>query len=109
MLRSLTAMRSDMLYMRLTTRGEGVAVGRTAMPHLPALKRDVLMQEPRPEVVMYLNSVVKSHALKRPMMGAVDLMIMIAEHPDKLLKTPSRQPNVQPQPQRPQPGPMHDD
>jgi hypothetical protein len=105
-MQSLTAMRSDVLYIRLATPGQGLAVGRSALADLPGLKRDILTHEARQEVIPYQQSVVKTHELERPIMGAVDLMITIAEHPDKPPKTPPAPPAGPPQqqPQRPQQG-----
>jgi hypothetical protein len=96
MLRSIAEAKSDTLFVRLTTRGEGLAVGRAALPNLPTLKRDVLMHEARSEVVVYANSIVTKHPMKHPVMGSIELTIVVAQYPD-------RQPNV---PAAPPGGPM---
>ncbi len=112
LLGTMTSDRSDQLYIRLTLPGEGLSVGRTALGKLPSGKRSILMHDSRPEVVMYPESIIQKHVLDKPVIGAVDLQLVIAKDPTRAAKTPAMpMPGVMPIPnqppqQQPQPGPQ---
>lgn len=55
----LAAVKRDALYVRLMRQGDGVAVGRAAMPRLPASRRQVFLGAGRSNTTAFVSSTVK--------------------------------------------------
>ncbi|MBC7785833.1 MAG: hypothetical protein H7144_18550 [Burkholderiales bacterium] len=106
LVRSMTGDRSDQLYIRLTTPGEGVAVGRSSLGKLPTGKRSIFTHDPRPDVIAFPRSIVQKQELKTPLMGSADLQITVARDPHRAPKAAPIPPGMTPggAPTPPSPG-----
>ncbi|HEX8524391.1 MAG TPA: hypothetical protein VF669_19200 [Tepidisphaeraceae bacterium] len=76
-LREISAVRHDALYMRLVRQPDGVAIGRTAMPNLPSSRRQVIMGAGRSNTTAYVSSVTKSVPMDLVMEGNAALELTI--------------------------------
>lgn len=76
-LREVTSIRHDALYVRLVRQADGVAVGRVAMPRLPSSHRQVLLGSGRTNTVPYVSSIVKTLPTDLLISGAADFQITI--------------------------------
>src|SRR5690606_34275939 len=47
------------LYLRLLRESDGVAIGRTAMPHLPSSRRQIMLSAGRSNTTPFVSSTVK--------------------------------------------------
>jgi hypothetical protein len=58
-LRDVTSIRRNAVYMRLVRQADGVAVGHTAMPRLPSSRRQVMMDAGRSDITQFVTSTLK--------------------------------------------------
>jgi len=76
-MRDVTSVRHDSLYLRLTRREDGVAIGRTAMPLLPSSRRRVLLGAGLSNTTAFISSTVKAVPSDYVMTGGVQFAITI--------------------------------
>ncbi len=76
-LRDVTAIRMNALYLRLVRQPDGVALGRTALPHLPSSRRQILMGAGRSTTTAYVSSDVKVVPTELVMDGSAEFAITI--------------------------------
>jgi hypothetical protein len=69
--------RHDALYLRLVRQPDGVAVGRTALPLLPASHRQVLLEAGRSDTTAFVSSATKVIPLDRVISGQAEFQIAI--------------------------------
>lgn len=105
-LRDVTAIRSDALYLRLIRQQDGVALGRTALPHLPSSRRQILMGAGRSTTTAYVSSNVKIVPTELVMDGSAEFAITIDRSPKVAVGGPrsggkSEAPALPPRPDEP--------
>jgi hypothetical protein len=76
-LHDLEEVRHDSVYARLVRQADGVAVGRTAMPHLPSSERTIMLGSGRSDVTPFVSSKVKSVPAGMVMEGSAEFEITI--------------------------------
>lgn len=76
-LRDVTSIRRDALYLRLVRQPDGVAVGRTALPQLPSSRRTVLLGAGRSNTTRYVSSTVQTIPMQYVMNGANEFTITV--------------------------------
>jgi hypothetical protein len=69
--------RHDAIYLRLIRQSDGVAVGRTALPLLPASHRQVLLEAGRSDTTAFVSSATKVVPLDRVISGQAEFQIAI--------------------------------
>jgi hypothetical protein len=79
-LKDVTSIRHDAVYLRLVRQADGVAVGRTAMPRLPSAARDVLLGSGRTDITRFVSSTIKIAPSDLVMNGQADFSITIERH-----------------------------
>jgi hypothetical protein len=95
------------LYVRLMREADGVAIGRTAMPHLPSSRRQIMLGAGRSDFTPYVSSMVKILPTDYVMSGSAQFAIII-EREQKVHSAPrapagpAQQPKVD---ERPKPKP----
>jgi hypothetical protein len=82
-LRDISAIRHNALYMRLVRQPDGVAIGRTAMPNLPGSRRQVIMGAGRSNTTAYVSSTTKTLPMEMVMTGNAQLELTL-EKEDRL-------------------------
>src|SRR5688572_2025796 len=73
----LNALRHDAVYIRMVRQGDGVAIGRTAMPNLPSSRREVLIGAGRSNTTPFVSSATKTIPLKYVMDGSAQFEIKV--------------------------------
>ncbi len=76
-IRAVTSIRRDAVYIRLMRQPDGVAVGRSAMPRLPSSRRQVLLDANRSDTTPYVTSNVKILPTDLVMEGGANFTITI--------------------------------
>jgi hypothetical protein len=76
-LRYMTSIQHNAVYLRLTQLHDGIAVGRTAMPRLPSSQRQVLMDAGRSDILPFFTSTLKIVSTDVVMDGSADFAITI--------------------------------
>jgi hypothetical protein len=76
-LRDVTSIHANALYIRLLRQSDGIAVGRTAMPLLPSSRRQVLMDAGRSNITEFVSSAVKIIPTELVMNGSERFEIQI--------------------------------
>jgi hypothetical protein len=76
-LRDITGVRRDSLYLRLLRQPDGVAIGRTAMPRLPSSRRRVLMGAGLSNTTTFVSSSAKIVSTEYVMSGQAHFNIVI--------------------------------
>jgi hypothetical protein len=76
-IRDVMGIRHDSVYMRLVRQADGVAVGHTAMPHLPASRRQLLLESGRSDITPFVTSTVKIVPSDFVMSGSAEFTITI--------------------------------
>lgn len=76
-LRDVASFRRDALYVRLLRQADGVAIGRTAMPHLPSSRREILLDAGRSNTTPFVSSNVKMVPTEMVMNGSAEFQITI--------------------------------
>ena len=106
-LRDIASIRHNALYVRLVRQPDGVAIGRTAMPHLPSSRRQVLMGAGRSNTTKFVSSTTKSVPTKYVMQGAAEFAITVDRDlkVDTVKPAPPAQAPAAASPARPPPQP----
>jgi hypothetical protein len=76
-LKDISEIRNDALYVRLLRQADGVAVGRTAMPSLPSSRRQVLLDAGRSNVTPFVSAAVKIVPAEMVMNGSAQFEVEI--------------------------------
>ncbi len=76
-LRDITGVRRDALYMRLLRQPDGVAIGRTAMPRLPSSRRRVLLGAGLSTTTTFVSSSAKIVSTDYVMTGQAHFNLVI--------------------------------
>jgi len=80
-IQTATSVKKDAIYLRLVRPGDGVAVGRTALPKLPASRRALLMASGRGDVTAMSTGKVKTISTSLVFAGSADLTITVEANP----------------------------
>ncbi|HEV2293952.1 MAG TPA: hypothetical protein VGR35_08850 [Tepidisphaeraceae bacterium] len=73
----LSSYRHDAVYVRMVRQGDGVAIGRTAMPNLPSSRREVLIGAGRSNTTPFVSSTTKTIPVKYVMDGSAEFQITV--------------------------------
>lgn len=76
-LRDMVSIRHDAIYVRLMRKADGIAIGRTAMAHLPGSLRQVLLGAGRSDITPFLSSDVEVIPAHQVMSGSAQFVITI--------------------------------
>jgi hypothetical protein len=76
-LKDVNEIRHNALYIRLLRQPDGVAIGRTAMTHMPSSKRHVLLGSGRSNISPFMSSAVKIIPTQNVMEGSAEFTITI--------------------------------
>jgi hypothetical protein len=76
-LRDLTSMRNNSIYVRLLRQADGVAVGRVALSRMPSSRRQVMLGSGRSNTTAFVSSTVKIIPTELVMKGAAEFTIEI--------------------------------
>ena len=76
-LKDLLAIRHNAVYVQMLRKADGVAIGRTAMPHLPSSRREILMGAGRSNTTPFISSTLKIVPTTEVMNGAANFTITI--------------------------------
>jgi hypothetical protein len=76
-LRDMASVRRDSLYIRLLTKPDGIAIGRTAMPALPSSRRRVLMGAGLSNTTPFVSTTVKIINTEHVMSGQARFNLII--------------------------------
>jgi hypothetical protein len=80
-MRYVTGIRHDALYLRLVRQPDGVALGRTALPLLPSSRRQILLGSGRSTTTAYISSTTKVIPTELVMNGSAEFAITIDRNP----------------------------
>src|SRR5438105_15098820 len=87
-LKDLMSIRHNAMYVQLLRKADGVAIGRTAMPHLPSSRRQVLMDAGLSTTTPFVSSTLKIVPTEVVMSGSASFTITI----DRKAKVDASQP-----------------
>jgi hypothetical protein len=73
----ITSIDESAIYIRLLRQQDGVAIGRTALPHLPSSRQQVLLGAGRSNMTPLVSSTVKQIPTDVLMSGAVQFQIKV--------------------------------
>lgn len=76
-LKDVAAIRENAVYVRLIRHPDGVAIGRTALPHLPSSRREILLASGRSDTTAYTSSTVRIIPTELVMSGAAEFAIQV--------------------------------
>ena len=76
-IRDLMAIRHDALYLQLLRKPDGVAIGRTAMPHLPSSRREVMLGAGLSDTTAFMTSTLMVVPTSTVMSGSANFAITI--------------------------------
>jgi hypothetical protein len=79
-IRDVMGIRHDSMYLRLVRQADGVTVGHTAMPRLPASRRQVMLDSGRSDITPFVTSTVKIVPAGFVMSGSAEFTISVARH-----------------------------
>ncbi len=79
-IKDVVGIRHDSVYMRLVRQADGIAVGHTAMPRLPASRRQVLLDSGRSDIMPFVTSTVKIVPAGFVMSGSAEFEITVEKH-----------------------------
>jgi len=82
-LKDIMSLKHNALYLQLMRKPDGVALGRTALPHLPDSARQVLLDANLSDTTAFISSTLKIVATQMVMEGAAEFTIVI-DRQDKL-------------------------
>jgi len=74
-LKDVAGIRENALYMRLMRTPDGVAIGHTALPHLPASRRDILLAAGSSNMTPFISSRVRIIPTELVMAGSAEFTI----------------------------------
>ncbi len=80
-LRDVATIRMNAVYLRLVRQPDGVALGRTALPHLPSSRRQILLGAGRSTTTAYVSSSVKVVPTDLVLSGSAEFAITIDRSP----------------------------
>jgi hypothetical protein len=92
-LRDVSAIRHDAVYIRLLRQPDGVAIGHTAMPKLPSSRREVMIGAGRSDITQFVSSALKVVPTGQVMSGSADFEITIDKNANTDLASPTRPPH----------------
>ncbi len=92
-LKDVTAVRHDALYVRLMRQPDGVAIGRTAMPLLPSSRRQVLLGAGLSNTTPFVSSTVKVVPAPAVMDGAAAFALVISRNSKSESPFPAKLPH----------------
>jgi hypothetical protein len=101
-MRDLNAFRHDAVYVRMVRQGDGVAIGRTAMPNLPSSRREVLIGAGRSNTTPFVSSTTKTVPVKYVMSGSAQFAITVDKNAKVELGGPPGAKHEQPTPPTPE-------
>ncbi len=102
-LRDVSSMRHNALYLRLVRQPDGVAIGRTAMPQLPSSRRQVIVGAGRSNTTRFVSSTSKSVPTEMVMNGSAEFTLTIeADTKVQLGKPAVAQPELPQPPAKPE-------
>ncbi|MEO5739815.1 MAG: hypothetical protein ABIS29_04380, partial [Vicinamibacterales bacterium] len=73
----LNGYRHDAVYVRMVRQGDGVAIGRTAMPNLPGSRREVLIGAGRSNTTPFVSSSTNTVPVKYVMSGSAQFQVTV--------------------------------
>jgi hypothetical protein len=76
-LRDVTSLKRNALYLRLMRQPDGVAIGRTAMPRLPSSRRRIILGGGLSNTTPFVSSTVKTVSTDYVMSGAASFTLTI--------------------------------
>lgn len=79
-IRDVVGIRHDSVFLRLVRQADGVAVGHTAMPRLPASRRQVMLDAGRSDITPFVTSTVKIVPAEFVMSGSAEFEITVEKH-----------------------------
>jgi hypothetical protein len=82
-LKDVCGIRENAIYMRLLRHPDGVAIGHTALQHLPSSRREIMLASGRSNITAFVSSAVKIIPTDLVMTGASEFMIEV-EPPSKV-------------------------
>ncbi len=78
--KDVTAIKHNALYIRLAQQPDGIAIGRTAMPRMPSSRRQVWTDAGRSDITQFVSSTVKTIPTEYVMDGSADFSITISRN-----------------------------
>jgi hypothetical protein len=103
-LKDVSSIRQDAIYIQLLREADGVAVGRTAMPSLPSSRRQVFLDAGLSNITSFVSTAVKVVPTEMVMNGSADFGIEINNEERVEVsgaqknKSEAKAPTAQPQP-----------
>lgn len=76
-LKDVGGIRENAIYVRLLRHPDGIAVGHTALPHLPSSRREILLASGRSNITAFVSSAVKIIPTDLVMTGASEFTIEV--------------------------------
>jgi hypothetical protein len=76
-LKDVAAIRENAIYVRLLRHPDGVAIGHTALPHLPSSRREILLASGRSNTTPFISSTVKIIPTDLVMTGSSEFAIEV--------------------------------
>ena len=89
-IRDVSGIRHDALYIRMLRQPDGVAIGHTAMPKLPSAQREIMIDSGRSDVTAFVSSALKVVPTGDVMSGSADFQITIDKNANTDLAGPAR-------------------
>jgi hypothetical protein len=83
MIKTLTAARSDAIYLRLPLARTGLALGTSELPDLPESKARIMAQSQLPEMKKFSQSLVQSVKTEFPIQGCASAEFKVENKPQK--------------------------
>lgn len=104
-LRDVMGVQQKALYVRLMRQPDGVAIGRTAMPHLPSSRRQIMLSGGRSNTTPFVSSSVRMIPTDYVMSGAATFAITIERDAkvEGAVRQPVRDAPPAPPPSQPDP------
>jgi len=92
-LKLMSEVRHDALYVRLLRQPDGVAIGHTAMPKLPSSHRQVMVGSGRSDITQFVSSAIRVIPTDRVMSGSAEFEITIDKNAGTELAPTPRPPH----------------
>ena len=89
-LKDMAAIRHDALYLRLLKQNDGVAIGRTAMPHMPSSRRKIITDAGASNTTTFVSRNVRIVPTEYVMSGQARFQITIEKPGKPAAKTPKQ-------------------
>ncbi len=94
-LKEVTGIRQNAIYIRLLRRPDGVAIGHVALANLPSSRREILLESGRSNTTAFTSSIVKIVPTDPVMSGSAEFTINV-ETSTKVAVSALRAPKVEP-------------